>query len=429
MSRLAMHGGAPVRTAPFPLSKTTGEEEVQAGIEVLRSGLLSGFVGSPGSEFYGGPKVRGLEYAWGDRFDVRHAVSCNSATSALIIAVGASAIGPGDEVIVSPYTMSATAIAILVWGGIPVFADIEPDYFCLDPISVAKNITPRTRAILTTDIHGQSSDVDAIMKLARDHGLTVIVDCAQAAGAKYRDRWAGTLGDIGVYSLNRHKNIQCGEGGVAVTNDAELALRMQLIRNHGENLVEHDGFRPRSLVNILGYNFRMTEVDAAVALEQLKKLDRLNAHRVELAEFLTEKLGGLPGLQVPAVRQDCSHVYYMHVMLFDRAEVGISRKTFVDAIRAEGIPIWGGYLKPLYLAPLFQQRIAMGDKGFPFVGPHYSGNVSYEKGICPVAEHYYEERSIINPYLYPPLGRRDMEDIVMAIVKVIDACAELQARP
>jgi dTDP-4-amino-4,6-dideoxygalactose transaminase len=418
MEKLALSGGTPVRTAPFPSTITTGKEELAAVTKVLKSGLLSGFIGSPGKEFFGGPVVRELERLWSEKFEVAHAVSCNSATSGLVMAVGAAGIGPGDEVIVSPYTMSATATSILFYGGIPVFADIEPDYFCLDPVSIAKRITPRTKAILTTDIHGQSSDMKAINDLARKHGLKVIVDCAQAPGAKLDGKHAGTMGDIGIYSLNRHKNIQCGEGGIAVTNDPELALRMQLIRNHGENMADKPLYAPQSLVNILGFNFRMTEIEAAIAIEQLKKLDKLNRYRIELVEYLNECLMGFKWLTMPKTRPGATHVYYIHAMLFDEEKSGVSRNKFIEALNAEGIPIRGGYLKPLYLEPLFQRKIAIGNGGFPFVGAHYEGHANYAKGICPVAEELWEKRSIINPYVYPPLTLRDMEDIVAGFKKV-----------
>lgn len=419
-SDLAIFGGTPVRKSPFPVAVTTGEEELHAVVEVMKSGLLSGFVGSPGPEFLGGPRVQRLEQAWCERFEVPFAVSCNSATSALLMAVGACEIGPGDEVILSPYTMSATATAVLFYGGIPVFADIEPDYFCLDPVSVRSRITPRTKAILTTDIHGQSSAMEALGEIAREHDLWLINDSAQAAGAKYQGRFAGTLGDIGIYSLNRHKNIQCGEGGIAVCKDKELALRMQLIRNHGENLTESPGFAPASLTNMIGFNFRMTEIEAAIALEQLKKLEPINNRRIELEHLISSSLADVPGLRMPPTRPSATHIFYMQAILFDSQEAGFARDVFIRAINAEGIPIRGGYLRPLYLEPLYQKQIAIGDSGFPFRGPHYDGVVNYRKGLCPVAEDLYENRTIINPFLFPPLELADMQCIVDAVFKVME---------
>jgi len=427
MSTLAIHGGVPVRTKAFPFSVTTGEEEALAAMEVVKRGLLSGFVGSPTPEFFGGREVKALEKMWSDRFQIKHSISCNSATSGLIMAVGAAGVGPGDEVIVSPYTMSATATSVLFYGGIPVFADIEPYFFCLDPKSIQQNITSHTKAIITTDIHGQSSDMDAIMRIAHEHNLTVIVDCAQAPGALYKGKYAGTLGHMGVYSLNRHKNMQCGEGGIVVTNDDELALRLQLIRNHAENMLEVDGFSPKSMVNMIGYNFRMNEVEAAIAQLQLKKMDTLNQQRINMVEFLNDRLSSIEWLKMPEVRDNCTHVYYMHIMLYNEDNAQVSRKTFIDAVRAEGIPIWGGYMKPLYLSPIYQKKIAIGDKGFPFIGDHYKGKVRYDYGSCPVAEKLYEKETIVNPFVYPPLTLEDMQDIVKGIVKVASNIKKLPA--
>lgn len=418
MNKLAIHGGVPIRNKAFPLSITTGIEEALAAMEVVKQGLLSGFVGSPTPEFFGGKEVKKLEQMWSEKFQVKHSISCNSATSGLVMAVGAAGIGPGDEVIVSPYTMSATATSILFYGGIPVFADIEPDCFCLDPKSIRARITPYTKAIITTDIHGQSSDIDEIMHIAKEHNLSVIVDCAQAPGAMYKGKYAGTLSHIGVYSLNRHKNIQCGEGGIVVTNDDEIALRLQLIRNHAENMIDVDGFSPKSIVNMIGHNFRMTEVEASIAQQQLKKMDTLNQCRIEMAGLLNNKLSDIAWLRMPVIRSGCTHVYYMHIMLYDAAKAGVSRQVFIEAVRAEGIPIWGGYVKPLYLNPIYQRKIAIGDKGFPFIGDHYKGKANYDQGLCPVAERLYNEETIVNPYVYPPLTVEDMNDIVNGLVKV-----------
>lgn len=421
MEKLVIHGGSPIRTKPFSHSTTTGEEEIAAVTEVMRTGLLSGFVGGAGPEFFGGPTVLRLEKMWSDVFEVRHSISCNSATSALMMAVGAAGVGPGDEVIVSPYTMSATATSILIWGGVPVFADIEPDCFCLDPKSIEGRITERTKAILTTDIHGQSSAMDEILAIARKHQITVINDSAQAPGAKYKGKFAGTLGDIGVFSLNRHKNIQCGEGGIAVTNNDELALRLKLIRNHGENLVDKKGFEPKDIANIVGFNFRMTEIEAAIAIEQLKKMDVLNQYRIDIANYLNDGLAKVPCLSLPKIRDGATHVFYMYILLFNYRNSKVERNQFVEAVRSEGIPIWGGYLKPLYLEPMYQKQIAIGENGFPFKGPHYLGKVNYQKGICPVAEDLFENKTIVNPYLYPPLTMEDVADIVHGFTKVAES--------
>ncbi|HQF92382.1 MAG TPA: DegT/DnrJ/EryC1/StrS family aminotransferase, partial [Synergistaceae bacterium] len=213
MSTLALLGGTPVRTEKFPGYRVMGQEEKDATARVIDSGVLSGFIAGWHENFWGGPEVRALEEEWAAHFRVKHAIAVNSATSGLMAAVGAVGVEPGDEVIVPPYTMSATAVAPLVWNAVPVFADLEPRGFCLDPVSVEARITPRTRALMAVDIFGHPYDADAINALARKYGLAVIEDCAQAPGATYRGRFAGTLGNLGVFSLNFHKHIHCGEGG------------------------------------------------------------------------------------------------------------------------------------------------------------------------------------------------------------------------
>src|SRR4051794_1140057 len=228
----------------------------------MDSGVLSQYIGAWGEDFMGGPRVRALEAAWAERFEVRHALSMNSATSGLNAAAAAAGVGPGDEVIVSPYTMTASAVCALVHGAIPVFADIEPDTFCLDPRSVRERITPRTKAIVAVDIFGCPADFDALLEIAREHELVLIEDAAQAPGATRGGRPAGTLGHIGIYSLNYHKTIQCGEGGVVVTDDDALAERLALARNHGEAVVADMGSRA---ADVLGFNYRLGELEAAIA--------------------------------------------------------------------------------------------------------------------------------------------------------------------
>lgn len=423
MAKLAINGGSPVRSAPFPLYVTIGEEEKRAVMEVLDSTVLSKFLGTWSPDFFGGPRVQKLEREWADYFGIRHAVSVNSATSGLYAAVGAAGVGPGDEVIVSPYTMTASATAALVYGGIPVFADIDPDTFCLSPASIRERITPRTRAIIVVDLFGHPAEMDEIMRIARQHGLVVIEDAAQAPGARYHGRNAGTLADMGVFSLNYHKTIHCGEGGVVVTNSDEYAGRLQLIRNHGEVVVQKKGVT--DLVNMVGFNYRMTEIEAAIASEQLKKLESLVAPRIAAAEFLTGELAGLPGLTPPAVRPDVRHGYYIYVLKYDASVTGVPRAKFAAALRAEGVPVAEGYVEPIYLQPMYQQRIAFGKDGFPFTYPGYQGELNYAKGICPVTEHMHFEALLYGDYCHAAMTRQDLTDIANAFRKVAENLAEL----
>lgn len=423
MAQLAINGGEPVRTEPFPDYVTIGEEEKTAVMKVLDSAVLSKYLGTWSPDFYGGPKVRQLEQEWRKYFKIKHAVSVNSATSGLYAAVGAAGIGPGDEVIVSPYSMTASATAALVYGGIPVFADIDPDIFCITPESIRARITPSTKAIIAVDIFGHPADMNEIMEIAREHNLVVIEDAAQAPGAKYHGRYAGTLADMGVYSLNYHKTIHCGEGGIVVTDNEELAERLQLIRNHAEVVVKNKGVK--NIVNMIGYNYRMTEIEAAIAIEQLKKLENLLTPRIAAAEYLTEHLSGIKGIVPPRVRVGVRHGYYVYSLRYDADIVGVPREKFVSALNAEGIPMVSGYVEPIYLEPCYQQRIAFGKHGFPFTYSGYKGTVDYHKGICPVTERMHYKELMYTNLCHANLTPRDLGDVTAAISKVYENRKEL----
>ena len=427
MEKLAIHGGKPVRTKLFPAYKVIGEKEKAAVQRVMDTGILSRYLGCWDPDFYGGPEVQTLENEWAEYFGVKHAIAVNSCTSGLYCAVGASGIGPGDEVIVSPYTMSASATSAIIFNAVPVFADIELDNFCLDPLSIESKITERTKAIIVVDIFGQPYDADVINEIAEKHDLIVIEDCAQAPYAKYKGKWAGTLGDIGVYSLNYHKHIHTGEGGVVVTDNDELAERVRLIRNHAEAVVGDKG--TTNLVNMVGFNFRMNEIEAAIGRVQLEKLENLVTERISNAQYLAKELGSFEGITPPAVRDGCSHVYYVQCFKYDEDIIGVSRDKFIDAVRAElpatelreaeGVQLSGGYVKPLYLEPMYQNLIAYGSKGCPFKCPMYKGVPEYSKGLCPITERMHEKELFGHEFMRPPMTKDDLDDVVRAFEKVM----------
>lgn len=388
MSQLALHGGPRAIPHAFPRYNPIGAEEIRAATRVLESGVLSKFLGCWDPDFYGGPKVQEFERACEAAFGVKHAVSVNSCTSGLIAAVGAAGVQPGDEVIVPPWTMSATATAVLVWNAIPVFADIQRDTFNLDVAAVERRITPRTRAIVVADIFGHAADLDELMSLAARRGLVLIEDCAQSPWARYKGRFAGAVGHIGAFSLNYHKHVHTGEGGFCLTNDSRLAERMQLIRNHAEAVVGDKG--ERDLCNMIGFNFRMGEIEAAIAIEQLRKLPALATERAAAGMRLTQGLAGLKGLRPAVVKERCSHVFYVYPCLLDETETRVPRSALAEALAAEGVPgVMPGYAN-IHLLPIYQKRIAYGPNGFPWSDGCYAGEVSYEKGICPVAESLHE---------------------------------------
>jgi dTDP-4-amino-4,6-dideoxygalactose transaminase len=426
MSQLAVLGGAPVRSTPFPGYRTIAEEERQAVDRVMEGGSLSRYLGCWGDMFLGGPQVRALEEEWAAFFGVRHAIAVNSCTSGLICAVGAVGVEPGDEVIVSPYTMSATAVAPLIFGGIPQFADVHPQTYCIDPESVRAKITPRTKAIMAVDLFGHPYDAAQINRLAQEFGLKVIEDCAQAPGARLQGRYAGTLGDVGVFSLNYHKHIHCGEGGIVVCDDDEIADRVRLIRNHAESVVGAKG--ESNLVNMVGFNFRMTEIEAAIARCQLQKLTRLNQQRLANVQRLERGLAEIPAIALPYVQPGAEHVYYVHACLFDAELAGVSRDRFVQAVAAElpvftgrereGVKISAGYVRPLYLLPMFQQQIAFGRRGYPFSLLPPEAAISYRKGICPVVERLHEHTLFLHELFHPGMAADDLTEVLTAFAKV-----------
>ncbi len=425
---LALLGGAPVRSAPLPPYNTIGEDEKKAVMEVLDSGELSGFVAGPIDQFYGGKTVKGLEQDFKDYFGVKHALGFNSATSGLHAAVYALDIGPGDEVITSPYTMSASATCILMCGAVPIFADIDPDTFTITPESVEANITENTKAIVAVNIFGLPADLDALRAIADKHGIYLIEDNAQAPDADYHGRKTSTVGHAGVYSFNRHKTMQCGEGGVLVTNDDKLALKAAMLRNHGEVVVK--GMGVTDIVNTMGVNYRMTEMEAAVARVQFAKMKELNAIRVKLADRLTERLNKIDGITPPHIPEGLSHVYYFYVMKYDEDVVGIPRDLFAEAVQAEGFTMRGGYVRLVYNEPLFQQKICLGKDGFPsskvepaalspFTANSRNDEIVYHEGLCPVAEKLQSSGILLTNIIYPPLTLEDMDAFCDAIEKVI----------
>jgi dTDP-4-amino-4,6-dideoxygalactose transaminase len=347
---------------------------------------------------------------------VKHAVTVNSWTSGLIAAVGAIGIEPGDEVIVTPWTMCATATAILHWNAIPVFADIEPETFNLDPKSVEANITPYTKAIMVADILGHSADMDALMEIAERYGLKVISDTAQAPGTYYKGKVTGTLGHVGGFSLNYHKHIHTGEGGILVTNDESIAERLKLIRNHAEAVVGDKGVT--NLSNMIGYNFRLGEIECAIGIEQLKKLAGFVAQKQEIAERLTEGLLGLRGLRTPIVKSDCTHAYYLYPIVLDIKELGVPRSRIVEALQAEGVAGLKSGFANVHMLPMFQKKIAYGSKGFPWTSAFSHREVSYNKGICPVAEELHDSSFLGFHTCINDFSHEDIDLVVAGFRKV-----------
>ena len=444
MSELALLGGMPVRNAPFRSSVVIDGGEWNRIQEVLKREEFSRFMGSPTPDidkllamtsaeaadlggqyfsFLGGRMVRQFEAEFAGKFGVTYAISVNSATSGLAAALGAMDVGPGDEVITTCMSFNATAMSILVFNAIPVFVDVEDKTFCMDPKAIEKAITPKTKAILVVHLLGNPADMDAIKAIARKHNLKVIEDAAQAPGTIIGDRYVGTIGDMGVYSFQETKNIMTGEGGMIVTNDPSLARKARLIRNHGESIPD-DSWDDDALVNVVGLNFRMTELTAALGISQLEKLDENNRVRTNNALFLNEQMQGLSGITLPIFKDGTApHIFSM---LYDEKDTGVERQKLLAALRAEGIPVGSGYLRLMYENPLFLKKIAYGKNHCPWSCHLYGKDRTYKKGDCPIGEELLRRRFVWFYHINRPNTTEDMQDVSRAFRKVFNNMESLR---
>jgi dTDP-4-amino-4,6-dideoxygalactose transaminase len=269
---------------------------------------------------------------------------------------------------------------------------------------------------MAVDIFGHSANMEALMAIAARHGLKVISDSAQAPGALYKGKYAGTIADVGSYSLNYHKHIHTGEGGILVTNDDAICERLQLIRNHAEAVVGGKGHT--DLANMVGYNFRLGEIECAIGIEQLKKLNGLVASRQRAADRLTAGIRDLPGLKTPAVEPDCTHAYYVYPMILDVEHLGVSHERICSALLAEGIEGLSPRYVNVHMLPMFQKKIAYGSRGFPWTSDICQREVDYAHGICPVAEELQEKSYLGYAMCLNDLSDADVDLIIAAFHKV-----------
>jgi len=417
MSNLAFLGGPKTRQSPFPKHPIIGKEEKKQVMDVLESGNISTFIASPGKNFLGGKKIREFEDKFAKKIGTKFAVTFNSASSALHAAIIAVGVEPGQEVIVPPYTFTSTATSSLMHNAIPIFCDIKEDTYCMNPKKIEALITPLSKAIIPVHLFGHSCDMDEIVEIAKKNNLKIIEDCAQAIGAEYKDKKLGTIGNCGIYSFQESKIMMTGEGGMLVTNDEEIAEIARMVRNHGE--VINPSMEKRTYSSeFLGWGYRMTEMEAALGIAQLEKLDYFIKERRKLGKFLSSEINKINGLS-HVEYESVKHVYWMFGFRFDEKIIGIPRNKFCEVLVAEGIPCFAGYVPPLYLNPLYIEKRA-------FAFKHYSGTAKYKKGICPVAESLHEKYLINTLVCRPPAIIDDMKDIINAINKIIENKDELK---
>jgi perosamine synthetase len=400
---LAIDGGQPVRRRPLPSpGPELAPEDAEAVAQVVRSGQLWR---------HGGTQVRDLEAEFAALHGVPPSavVASTSGTAAVHVAVGTVDPAPGDEIIVPPLTDFGTVLPILAQNAIPVFADVRPDTWCLDPEDVARKISPRTRAIVAVHLFGQPCDLDALGQLSAARGLALIEDCAQAVLAEWRGRPVGTWSDFGCFSLQQSKHCTAGEGGLTIVRSPERAARARLFADKGwprEGAV-------RTYVHF-GMNYRMTEMQGALVRAQLPRLPGLLARRRALAARLDAALAEVPGVQVPRLPAHARGSYWQYVF-----RVADQAADFSRAVRAEGVPLASGYVTPLYLTPALRERRFYGDSGFPFDTPYARPQPAFAPGLCPVAESAAAHLCYFP--LHQGLSEEDVDDVAAAVAKVAHA--------
>ena len=409
--RLAIFGGEPVRRRPFPSisdasGRDVGDDELRLLAEVIKSGRLFR---------YDGAKVKQFEEEFTKYFGVKYAIASTSGTAAIHIALGALRLNPGSEVITSPITDMGTAIPIIAQNMIPIFADVDLETYNIEPGDVERRITEKTKAIIPVHLFGQPCDLDPIIEIAEKKGLYVVEDCAQAQLAEYRGRLAGSIGDLGCFSFQQSKHMTTGDGGVTVTNDDELAYRARLFMDKGwDRFVK--GPYPRTYPSF-GFNYRMTELQGAVALAQLRKLRGVVERRRNVASLLTKLIDGVRGVYPPKILDGVKHSFWLYPVRMDREVLKISAEEFAKALNAEGVPAGAGYIgRPIYMAPIFLEKKVYGESSCPFNCPLYGGKVEYREGLCPNAEKVLKETVTLpcNEFF----TEEDVKDIANAIEKV-----------
>jgi len=373
--RLAIHGGPRAIREKLPTflesaGRSFGPEEESLVLEALRSGCLSR---------NGGTMVRRLEAEFARMMGVEYAVACSSGTAAVHLAIAALDLEPGDEVIVPPITDIGSLVPILWQDAVPVFADVNPLTMTLDPVEVSRQIGPRTRAILAVHLAGQPCDMGALRRVASQHHLVLIEDCSQAYLAEYKGRLVGSLGDMACFSLQQSKHITCGEGGLMLTSNAGFARRALLFSDKAWLRDSKSLGSCRFL--FLAQNYRMSELQGAVALGQLSKVSELVSRRRARAAELTGLLGDVDAVRPPHIPPNTRHSYWLYMLAVNQEE---STQEIGEALAAEGVPAWVQYIiDPLYMSPLFTEQKTYGASGYPLA--EYSRQ-RYGRGLCPNAE-------------------------------------------
>ncbi len=397
--KLALEGGPRAKRTPFPPRRRHGEPDKRLLEEVVEADVLFYWLGT---------KVREFERRFATLYGRKHCVACSSGTAAVHTALSVLELPPGSEVITTSITDMGGLTGLLYQGLVPVFADVAPDTLNLDPDCVRRLITPRTRALIATHHAGLAAEMDELLAIGRQAGIPVIEDCAQAYGTEYKGRLAGTMTPLSAFSLNHFKHIECGSGGMILTDDDRLRYRAALFID--KCYQREEGIRNPFF---LAPNYQMTELQGAVALAQLERLPWIVNRRNELGTRLDRALEQIPGVSPQKMPQDCKHTYFLYLFRLDLDRLNATAEEFSRALEAEGVPnrarlITGGM--PVYWYRVFQDRSAFPGSTYPF------GERTYPKGLCPVAEEAFERWITMD--LFEHWTENDVDEIAHGIAKV-----------
>ena len=403
MEKLAIDGGTPVRTAPFPKRTPFDDREVERVTGAIRSQNL--FV-------WGGTMVPDFEREFAALYGVKHAASSTSGTSAIHVGVGTVDPNPGDEIITAPITDLGTIVPILYQNAIPIFADIDESYN-MDPEDVERKITDRTRAIVVVHLFGNPANMDAFVEISKRHGVPLIEDCSQAHMTTYRGRLLGTIGEIGCFSLQQSKHMTTGDGGMTITNDDAYYERMRYFVDKG---FQRKGWGPRAYL-FLAPNYRMNELTAAVGLAQIEKVRDVVKKRNELGTRLTEMIRNIEGIKPAPVTEGGVHSYWAYPLWISSG----ATDAFAKALTAEGVPSGAGYIgKPIYLCTeALTSKKTYGTSHCPFDCPHTAREIEYVEGMCPETENALNH--MVTFSFNENYTEEEIADIARAIRKVAES--------
>lgn len=392
MEQLAIFGGAPVRETPIYYTRHFIEQkDIDAVVDTLKSGAITC-----------GPKIAELEQKICEVTGAKYAVAVSNGTAALHIAAMAAGLQEGDEAIVSAMTFAASSNCVLYCGAKPVFADMNPETYNIDPKVIRELITPATKAVVAVDFTGQAVELDEIRAICKEHDLILIEDAAHAIGTKYKGQAVGSIADMTCFSFHPAKTLTAGEGGAVTTNDEELYRKLVLFRGHGITRNRAEMVHPNDAGWYyeqveLGYNYRITDFQAALLISQLDKLDKFSVRRKEIVARYNEAFADIPEIVVQKEIAESDSTRHLYILRLNLEKLACDRRQFFDAMHAENTCTQVNYI-PVYYHPYYEK-------------------LGYQKGICPNAEKFYDE--VMSIPLYYAMSDEDVEDVIHAVKKII----------